>query len=77
MGEEAHMPDLPTQAPTKPPGAVERVDRANSNATTDVEQDQISIDERPMSSRNFQNPFSRVQTSLDMDDYFVRINGSL
>lgn len=49
--------------------------RANSEATTDVN-DRLShetTNQGPLSPRNFQNPFSRAQTSLDMDDYFVRL----
>jgi hypothetical protein len=71
MGDEGYM-DLATQAPTKSPAA-ERVERANSNATTDVEHDQISV-ESPPSERNLaHNPFSRRRTTLDVDDYFVRM----
>jgi hypothetical protein len=74
MGEEAYNVEdlMPTQAPTKAPGVVEVVERAQSNATTDVEGDRSSIDPPP-SERNGPNPFSRVHTGLEMDDYFVRL----
>jgi hypothetical protein len=71
MGEEAHM-DFVTQAPDKSPGTIERVERANSSATTDVE-DRIS-NESPPSERHFDHhPFSHRRTTLDMDDYFVSV----
>lgn len=73
MGEEAHINDIPTRAPTKAPEMTidARTTRAESNATTDVERISHESIEGPMSPRNFKNPFSRAQTSLDMDDYFV------
>jgi hypothetical protein len=75
MGEAGHM-DFATQVQDRPPGAVEPVERANSNATTDVEHDRIST-ESPPSERNFNHqPFSRRRTTLDMDDYFVRVTVS-
>jgi hypothetical protein len=68
------MNDIPTRAPAKAPeiSIDTRTGRAESNATTDVERISHESVEAPMSPRNFQNPFSRAQTSLDMDDYFVR-----
>ena len=72
MGEEAPMQDQ-TKSPVKAPISIDtRVARAESNATTDVERVSHESVEGPLSPRNFQNPFSRAQTSLDMDDYFVR-----
>jgi hypothetical protein len=75
MSDDAPAPamDPPTAAPPahvggKGPGA-STVDRSSS--ATDVEHDRYSIDEPPMSPRPNKNPFSRVQTSLDVDDYFV------
>jgi hypothetical protein len=75
MGEEAYsdMDRMPTQAPTKAPGVIERTVRASSNATTDVENDRVSIDAPPSERNKTPNPFSRAHTGLDMDDYFVRV----
>lgn len=46
--------------------------RTTSNATTDVDESKVSMENPPMSPRNFENPFSRAHTTLEMDDYFVR-----
>jgi hypothetical protein len=73
MGEEAQMTDIPTKTPVKEPGMAidSRIEKAESSASTDVGGISRESLDPPMSPRNFKNPFSRVQTSLDMDDYFV------
>jgi hypothetical protein len=57
--------DIPTVVKKEPTMTT----RAESSATTEAEK--ISMEDPPMSPRNFANPFSRAQTSLDVDDYFV------
>lgn len=73
MGEEApvHQQAMPlNKAPTM--SIDTKAARANSEASTNVPESLTHEETNyPMSPRNFQNPFSRAQTSLDMDDYFV------
>lgn len=63
MGDEAHV-DLSMHMKPEPLTS----ERSRSSGTTEREK---SIDEPPMSPRNFETPFSRAHTTLDMDDYFV------
>ncbi|TID20891.1 hypothetical protein E2P81_ATG05522 [Venturia nashicola] len=73
MGEEAmmHHQDMPlSKAPTMTIDT--KAARTNSQASTDVPGSPTHEEtDYPTSPRNFQNPFSRAQTSLEMDDYFV------
>jgi hypothetical protein len=74
MGEEGgHMDpgQIPTKADIQGPSISVDVRRADSNATTDVDRVSRTSVDIPLSPRNFQNPFSRAHTTLDMDDYFV------
>lgn len=75
MGEEAPMHTQGKPLNVIPQMSIDtRAARANSEATTDVPErlSHETTNDAPRSPRNFQNPFSRAQTSLDVDDYFVR-----
>ncbi|KAF2427406.1 UPF0187-domain-containing protein [Tothia fuscella] len=78
MSEEAAAPAANMNAVHDPAVTPIPVHKGGATATTagsttDVEHDhdRHSLDNGPLSPRMRTNPFSRVQTSLDMDDYFV------
>lgn len=71
MGDEApHQPDMTTQAAV--PLALGHKSGTTASSATEIDHDRVSVESGgPLSPRIYGNPFSRAQTSLDMDDYFV------
>jgi hypothetical protein len=73
MGDEApmNMPVEPTVhthvAPARHTSETPSVNTATGSDHPDV----IEEEELPRISRDVKNPFSRQQTSMDLDDYFV------
>jgi hypothetical protein len=69
MAEDGHHIEPLTKKSEKEITATTN-ERNGSSATTQAEKPEFV--DPPMSPRDFQrNPFSRAQTSLDVDDYFV------
>jgi hypothetical protein len=73
MGDEAPPPPELATHLHMPPAAVHKGGTTASSATEiDHDHNRVSSEsDGPLSPRLGNNPFSRVQTSLDMDDYFV------
>lgn len=73
MAEDGHH--IAITPPKKTPTLIAEQPRANSSTTTEAgdlrKEKSLTFDDPPLSPRDYQrNPFSRAQTSLDVDDYF-------
>lgn len=71
MAEDGHHINIPKQE-LKKSDTIRVATERNTSASTE---DEKVFSDPPMSPRDYQkNPFSSVQTSLDVDDYFVSVS---